>query len=191
MAGILGLVNLLGSPAADRLSTGIGAERDVGVPEGRTTVLVVRDDCPATGRIGVATAASNGDGHYLQEIGSTGVFTGRIAGDIYQIAEDVRNTYRAAGANVPANWSTAGASHAVLGAHGGNATRFNQGAEAAALNLTIQQWASSAELFPSGIGKTVPDLTTNLTAFNPTIDPGAWTFRTIDRANSLTIGVES
>ena len=56
MAGIIVLVNLLGQPAADRLATGVGAELDVGVPEGRTTVIVTRHDTPTTAQVGVATA---------------------------------------------------------------------------------------------------------------------------------------
>ena len=76
-AGIIGFGNLLGQPSADRLATGVGAERDVGVPERRTTVLI-RNDMHVTGHVGLAIAANKGDGRYLQEIGTTGSFTGKI-----------------------------------------------------------------------------------------------------------------
>ena len=69
MAGVIGLMNLLGQPSSDRLAT--RAERDVGTPGSRrslgalswslflkTTVIVVRADSHVTGRIGLATAAN-------------------------------------------------------------------------------------------------------------------------------------
>ena len=146
MAGIIGLVNLLGSPAADRLATGIGAEKDQGTPEGRITVIVIRDDAHVSGRVGVATTANKGDGSVLQEIGSTGVFTAIAEGDVNGIAESVRNSYAAAGAPVPGNWSTGANAAAALGAHGGDVAPFDQNAKSGALNLTIRQWASSTSL---------------------------------------------
>jgi len=149
MAGILGLVNLLGSPATDRLATGIGAEKDQGTPEGRSTVIVIRDDAHLTGRVGVASAANNGDGTLLHEIGSTGVFSAKAEGDVYGIAEAVKAGYAAAGVAVPGNWSAAANAAAALAANGGAANRFDESAATAALNLTIRQWGSSGDLFPS------------------------------------------
>ena len=106
MAGVIGLVNLLGEPSADRIATGIGAERDVGVPEGRQTVVVTRGDMPMTGRIGLTTGANNGNGSLLQEIGTTGVFTGVAPGDVYGIGDQVRAAHAGAGANPPNAWSS-------------------------------------------------------------------------------------
>ena len=162
MAGVIGLVNLLGEPSADRIATGIGAERDVGVPEGRQTVIVTRGDMPMTGRIGLTTGANNGNGSLLQEIGTTGVFTGVAPGDVYGIGDQVRAAHAGAGANPPNAWSSAANSAAALSAHGGDIRRVDQTPQAASLNLTVRQWGTSFDLFPRGIAKSVPDLVNNL-----------------------------
>ncbi|CAE7361236.1 unnamed protein product [Symbiodinium sp. KB8] len=124
---------------------------------------------PMTGRIGLTTGANNGNGSLLQEIGTTGVFTGVAPGDVYGIGDQVR------------------AAHAGAG----DIRRFDQTPQAASLNLTVRQWGTSFDLFPRGIAKSVPDLVNNLQTVTPSHPPGAWTLETINRDASLVIGIDN
>ena len=144
-----------------------------------------------TGRIGLTTGANNGNGSLLQEIGTTGVFTGVAPGDVYGIGDQVRAAHARASANPPNAWSSAANSAAALSAHGGDIRRFDQTPQAASLNLTVRQWGTSFDLFPRGIAKSVPDLVNNLQTVTPSHPPGAWALETINRDASLVIGIDN
>ncbi|CAE7329408.1 unnamed protein product [Symbiodinium microadriaticum] len=141
MAGVIGLVNLLGEPSADRIATGIGAERDVGVPEGRQTVVVTRGDMPMTGRIGLTTGANNGNGSLLQEIGTTGVFTGVAPGDVYGIGDQVRGKLKDLFASFSKHLREQGALNRVLNVRPG-------AAPLAAGTVPVEDWKALGRAIP-------------------------------------------
>ena len=97
MAGVYSFQNLLGRGSSDLRATGIGAEKEVGVPEARLDVLVRTNNNRMAGRTSLMVAANVRDGAHLEEVGTTGIFTGSVSGDAFSIAEDVRAEYARAG----------------------------------------------------------------------------------------------
>ena len=119
MAGVISFQSFLGLAGSDIAATGIGAEKEVGVPEARRNVLIRRDDERIARRSELFLGGNDGDGSLLKEIGTTGVFVGAVSREAFSTREGVAARHATAGVAVPANWTTPANSAAVLAAHGG------------------------------------------------------------------------